>query len=74
MRTPPDTKTLLDVKKFTTSPNVKISRASLAYSFLEGVLEVTSFVKIICHRSQRTNGRDDDSVERWAVARDILLT
>jgi hypothetical protein len=40
----------------------------------EGVLEVTSFVKIICHRSQRTNGRDDDSVERWAVARDILLT
>jgi len=34
MRTPPDTKTLLDVKKFTTSPNVKIASANLPYSFL----------------------------------------
>jgi len=39
MRTPPDTKTLLDVKKFTTSPNVKLTMSSLAYSFfvIDGV-------------------------------------
>jgi len=33
MRTPPDTKTLLEVKKFATSPNVKLTQANLAYSF-----------------------------------------
>ncbi len=33
MRTPPDTKTLLEVKKFTTSPKVKLTQAILPYSF-----------------------------------------
>ncbi|MDA4118868.1 MAG: hypothetical protein OK455_11070 [Thaumarchaeota archaeon] len=33
MRTPPNTETLLQVKKFTTSPNVKLTMMSLAYSF-----------------------------------------